>query len=220
MLDEMNGIYMGTLQAQRSKTPKKNLDKEAFLKLLVTQLQNQDPTNSMDTKDMLAQMSQLSTTEQIMNMSTSFQNMIDSQMNMNKMQAASIVGKNVVVENNVVNLSDGRSENIYFSVDKESPIVVEIYDSNDKVIKREDLGIKSAGGYPYLWDGKDNSGVSMADGSYKIKVFSYLNGQKTEISPIDGGKAQAVQFLDKKYYVIVNNKKYPISSIKEISEDA
>ncbi len=98
----MDSIYQSTYDAKKDREIKKELDKEAFLELLVTELQNQDPTQPMENKDLVAQLSQLSSTEQITNMSQAIQEMVNSQMSLNKLQAASLIGKTVVVNDNTI----------------------------------------------------------------------------------------------------------------------
>lgn len=69
----------------------KELDKEAFLKLLIAQLSNQDPLNPMEDREFIAQMAQFSTLEQMTNMSKTLEKMVDS----DKYSAVSYVGKTV-----------------------------------------------------------------------------------------------------------------------------
>lgn len=74
-----------------SRAAMKELDKEAFLKLLIAQLSNQDPLNPMEDREFIAQMAQFSTLEQMTNMSKSLDKMVDS----DKYSAVSYVGKTV-----------------------------------------------------------------------------------------------------------------------------
>lgn len=74
-----------------SREAMKELDKEAFLKLLIAQLANQDPLNPMEDREFIAQMAQFSTLEQMTNMSKTLEKMVDS----DKYSAVSYVGKTV-----------------------------------------------------------------------------------------------------------------------------
>lgn len=77
------------------RTVSQQLGKDDFLKLLITQLSNQDPTNPMEDTQFISQMAQFSSLEQMTNMNESF-NKITAMINSS--QAASTLGKTVEVE--------------------------------------------------------------------------------------------------------------------------
>ena len=78
---------------QTQREIKQELDKEAFLRLLVTQLANQDPTNPMDDRDFMAQMAQFSALEQMVNMTKSIEQMTNTHAISNQTLAASYIGR-------------------------------------------------------------------------------------------------------------------------------
>ncbi|ATP42362.1 flagellar hook assembly protein FlgD [Solibacillus sp. R5-41] len=71
------------------------LGKDAFLKILITQLQNQDPTSPMDDKEFIAQMAQFSSLEQMQNMTKAMENLLVSQNQTQLMSYSSFIGKEV-----------------------------------------------------------------------------------------------------------------------------
>ncbi|MER2105571.1 MAG: flagellar hook assembly protein FlgD [Solibacillus sp.] len=71
------------------------LGKDAFLKILITQLQNQDPTSPMDDKEFIAQMAQFSSLEQMQNMTTAMENLLSSQQQTQMMSYTNFIGKEV-----------------------------------------------------------------------------------------------------------------------------
>ena len=71
---------------------KQQLDKDDFLKLLVTELQHQDPTNPMQDREFIAQMAQFSSMEQMMNMNKSMESIVDK---FNFQTTYGLLGKNV-----------------------------------------------------------------------------------------------------------------------------
>ncbi|PHJ14033.1 flagellar hook capping protein FlgD [Fervidobacterium sp. SC_NGM5_G05] len=199
------------------RTTKKDLDKEAFLKLLITQLKSQDPLEPMKDRDFIAQMSQLSSLEQVMNMSKSVQSFVDTAAQLYRTQAVSMIGKTAVVKTNVINVENGVPESKVFNLDSPANIVIKIFDSNGKLIKEEKIGQVEAGMQLFAWDGKDENGTKVKDGRYTFKILKTTpDGGYEEIPSVESGIVSGVQFDGNKINVIVSNKIYDISEISEI----
>lgn len=81
-----------------TREPNPQLDKDGFLKILMTQLQHQDPSDPMNSQEMIAQMTQLSSLEQIMNMSKSIEMLVESQLISPVIQYSHMIGKVVSFE--------------------------------------------------------------------------------------------------------------------------
>lgn len=81
-----------------TREPNPQLDKDGFLKILMTQLQHQDPSDPMNSQEMVAQMTQLSSLEQIMNMSKSIEMLVESQLISPVIQYSHMIGKVVSFE--------------------------------------------------------------------------------------------------------------------------
>lgn len=89
-------LYLANQQKVRE--PKPQLDKEGFLQILMTQLQQQDPTDPMNSQEMVAQMTQLSSLEQMMNMSKSIEMLVQSQLVSPVIQYSHMIGSIVSYE--------------------------------------------------------------------------------------------------------------------------
>lgn len=83
------------LHNQPKRTPSPELGKDEFMKILITQLQNQDPLNPMEDKDFIAQMANFSSLEQMMNISSSIDTLVQSQMVSPVIQYSHMIGKSV-----------------------------------------------------------------------------------------------------------------------------
>ncbi|ABS61381.1 flagellar hook assembly protein FlgD [Fervidobacterium nodosum] len=214
----MNVNSMSNLfSTSTDRTTKKDLDKEAFLKLLITQLKSQDPLEPMKDRDFIAQMSQLSSLEQVMNMSKSVQSFVDTAAQLYRTQAVSMIGKTAVVKTNVINVENGVPESKVFNLDSPANIVIKIFDSNGKLIKEEKIGQVEAGMQLFAWDGKDENGTKVKDGRYTFKILKTTpDGGYEEIPSVESGIVSGVQFDGNKINVIVSNKIYDISEISEI----
>ena len=220
MVGDISSIYLSTLEGLRSRENRKKIDKQAFLMLLLTELRNQNPLEPLDNKDLIAQLTQLTSLEQITNMTKSVTDFVSASMAMQKAQAASMVGKSVVVRANTVDLSDGRAGAIYFKVDEPAHLYVKIVDQNGRQVYFEDLGEVSAGIHSWVWNGKSSDGTALPDGTYFYSIYKVNpDGSEEEIGGLEQGRVEAVQFTDGKIYIIVNGQRYPIDSIVEISEE-
>jgi len=203
---------------ERDRSINKELDKDAFLRLFITQLKNQNPLEPMDNTEFISQLAQFTALEQTTNMSKAFQRFLNSQESFSKLQAASLVGKNAVVSGKYVNLKSGSADTIVFNLESNTPVTLEIYDADGNLLRREDLGYLEAGIHSYVWDGRDDEGTLMPDGTYTYKLLGIDEyGNQVELGGLEGGKVEAVQFLNGEVYVVINGIKYPISSIMEIS---
>ncbi|GAB3067320.1 flagellar hook assembly protein FlgD [Virgibacillus ainsalahensis] len=89
-------LYLHNQTTER--TPSLELGKDAFLKILMTQIQNQDPTNPMDDREFISQMASFSSLEQVMNMSNSIDRLVQSQMVSPVIQYSHMIGKEVSYE--------------------------------------------------------------------------------------------------------------------------
>ncbi|RUL55802.1 flagellar hook assembly protein FlgD [Lysinibacillus antri] len=90
-----NDYYLSNYKKTTKQTGTNELGKDAFLQILITQLQNQDPTQPMDDKEFIAQMAQFSSLEQMQNMTTAMKNLLESQQQSQLMNYTTFVGKEV-----------------------------------------------------------------------------------------------------------------------------
>ncbi|MDN4073434.1 flagellar hook assembly protein FlgD [Fictibacillus terranigra] len=90
-----NDLYLSSLQKKERQTGSNILGKDDFLKILMTQLQNQDPSSPMEDKEFISQMATFSSLEQMTNMSSTFDKFISQQYDNLFIQQSSLIGKNV-----------------------------------------------------------------------------------------------------------------------------
>jgi flagellar basal-body rod modification protein FlgD len=212
-----NNIF--TNATQSSDEDSSVLDKDAFLKLLVAQIQNQNPLEPMDNQQFLEQMTQFTTMEQMTNMTESFQDFIGSMQSTTRLQASAVVGKYAVIEGNTIKYSDTTAEGIIYNVEESGEVKIKIKNVNGDVIREESLGYKEPGMFGYQWDGRDQSGTVQTEGTYDYEMLIIgSSGEEKTFGGVEGGTVEAVQFVDKSIYVIINGQKYKFEDIIEISE--
>ena len=164
VLAAINGSGNGT----RSSTAADGQDR--FLKLLTTQLRNQDPLNPMDNAQMTSQLAQISTVDGIAKLNATLERLVGSQQGSEALQAAALVGRDVMVNGAKLQIAGaGASGGIELqsSADKVS---LSIVDANGLTVRTLSLGALDAGTHRFAWDGKSDSGAQVADGAYTMKV--------------------------------------------------
>lgn len=211
--------------------PNATLDKDAFLKLLLIELQHQDPTDPMDSDKMLTQTSQLSALEMQQNTNTTMQKMVETMQKLSNSFSTSMstsalgaIGKMATVSDNKIKLT-GADELIalkmYLPEDSdENGVTLEIYDSNNKLVFSEKSDAKSIsqGLFTMEWPGRNNDGVYAGDGEYTVKmVYNNKNGEKITANygtyPIEG-----IVFKDGQAIAKMAGKEVPFDQIKEITD--
>ncbi|WP_432737845.1 flagellar hook assembly protein FlgD [Maridesulfovibrio sp. FT414] len=176
------------MAASNQPTHKSSLGQDDFLKLLLTQMQNQDPANPMEDKEYMAQMAQFSSLEQLTQLNGSMKTMIDNNAQDQMVSAVGFIGKEVRAEGyNVSRTGDKVSKVFYGLGESVANAFINIYDNNNNLIRTEQLGSKAEGTYEYEWDGKDWSGKEAPDGVYTIAMAAEdADGKpvmiKTEVS--------------------------------------
>lgn len=159
------------------------LGQSDFLKLMTTQLNNQDPTQPMDNSQFLAQIAQFASVTGIQNMQSSIKQLADSLTSNQTMQAASLIGHQVVAAgSNAILGSDGVLAGAIDVSQSTSDLVVGIYDSAGQLVRNMDLGTQSKGMLPFSWDGVTSNGDKAPSGIYQIKAQANINGTAQAMS--------------------------------------
>lgn len=211
-----------TSQAVSNQQAKKSgsvVGKDDFLKLLVTQLQNQDPLNPMDSTEFTAQLAQFTSLEQMTNMNESLKSLLLYQASINNSQAVNFIGNDVVGKGNTVSVvAQGSPSSINFSLAKEAASVsVSIYDSGGRLIRVLEPGPMGSGDQTIVWDAKDQGGNAVSPGSYTYKVTAKDRaGEEVEVTSLTTGRVTGVTFQDGVSYLELGSIKIPIGDVSSV----
>jgi len=167
------------------------LGQEDFLKLMTTQLIHQDPFAPMENGEFLAQMAQFSTVSGIQALQQSVTSLVDSLRGDRVLQAASLVGKRVLIE--------GGEGEFLGSVDEDgkpgpgslsgavdvpmgvSSVTISIQNANGDVLNTQTLQVSDSGLVEFDWDGKLADGSYAASGTYKVVAQATVNGETQDL---------------------------------------
>jgi len=137
---------------------------DTFLKLLTTQLQNQDPTKPMDTNEFTQQLVQYSQVEQQIKTNDQLKSVSTNMQKSASASAVGYLGQNVQVDGATAPLANGEAQWSYNLPNAASKVQLTVMDSAGKTIKFLS-GDATAGNHWSKWDGRDNGNNKVADGS-------------------------------------------------------
>ena len=152
---------------------------DVFLKLYIEQLKNQDPTSPVETGDMVSQMAQFSSLEQLTSMTEQMTTMSESLISSQALTASTLVGSYVYVDQDSVDLLDNGSSYVKTSfADDAVSNQLKIYDSSNNLVNTISLTEEE-----YLWDGTDSEGNAVAAGEYSfIATSTNASGEVTQLT--------------------------------------
>ncbi len=187
-----NGATKSAGTSATSKTDTSATDR--FLKLLVTQMQNQDPLNPMDNAQVTSQMAQISTVSGISDLNTTVSGLNAQFVQLQAVQGASLVGRDVTLVGNKLDVTTDSGVGVGgFELSSAADNVkVDVISSTGTVLQTLDLGAQAAGMNGFAWKGAAN------DTAYTFKVTATASGQPVRITPLMRDHVDAV--------AIVNNK--------------
>jgi flagellar basal-body rod modification protein FlgD len=179
--------------ADKKDVKKQELGQEQFLKLMTTQLTHQDPNEPMENGDFLAQMAQFSTVEGIGDLNTSFAEFSSSVSSGQALQAASLVGKSVMVpaEEGIISLTKPLSGEAMLTEGTDN-LKVSFLDSNGTKVKTIELGRQDAGNISFKWDGLLDDGTYVDPGVYKITAEANIDGANTVLQTYASADVESV----------------------------
>lgn len=170
MIDGLGVYGYQSGAAAKPKSADEAMGKDAFLKLLVTQLENQDPLNPTENTEFVAQLAQFSSLEGIQNLNSSLGDMKGSMEALQEFGSASLIGKNARAEASHFRYG-GEPELLGFSMERDaSSAALVVKDPSGKTIREMDLGQVKAGYHEAEWNGTNNGGAPAPTGLYTFSI--------------------------------------------------
>ena len=176
---------LGIEQKQRDAAKKSgSLGQEDFLKLMVAQMQNQNPMEPDGSGEFLGQMAQFSTVSGLQNMQKSLDTLTNSLVSNQALEASSMVGRFVRVPSENNYLPSGEGERLFGAVELErstTNLNFEIVSPSGEVVKTIGMGQQAAGTIDFAWDGVNSQGEMMPEGNYIVRAIATIDGKPTSL---------------------------------------
>ena len=210
-----------TLSSNKQNNPYVNpngiLGKNDFMKLMLIELQYQDPTQPMDTEKILQQTSQLASLEAADNTKKALENLSKSMASSQQYSVLSAIGKTASLGSDTIQHTKGETSTfeMYFPTDVKSG-TISISDNQGNLVKTINLAKNAKGVYSFDWNGKDNSGNDVADGLYKITADYYDTKGDPQRTAIGSYPIESVRFDKGKALVKLGSQYIPLDQVVEI----
>jgi flagellar basal-body rod modification protein FlgD len=208
-----------TTTTSSTSAPSQELDKNAFLMLLVAQLKNQDPTNAQDPNQMVQQTS-YSQLEQMQNTNTLLQGIQTQNQGIFQAQASALVGKKVTVTTPNFNLQSGSaSVGVNLSAQAAS-VSLTIQDASGNTVATLGEGSQTSGSHIFQWNGKDSQGNTLPDGTYTVNVTAKdASGAAVTASTSSNVTVNSVTFAsDGSILLMAGGQSFNLSQVSGISQ--
>jgi len=192
-VNALSSSYQGvdsllTGHEEKVEEEKDPLGRDAFLTMLVAQLRHQDPLNPMEGTDFTAQLAQFSTLEQQFATNDTLEAILRALDTKGEDSLIDFIGKHVQGEANTLIMKNGNVSGGSYTVEGDAEVMIAVYNSEGFEIRSLFEGQKGPGAHQVNWNGKDNSGNDVLDGTYTYEVIAVneLGGLVSATTALEG----------------------------------
>lgn len=191
-----------------------------FLTLLTTQLQNQDPLSPMDTTQFTQQLVEYSQVEQQINTNSNLQSLISLQQSGAGAAAVGYLGKEVTVTNGNAALTNGSATWNYNLGAASSTTTLTVSNSSGQAVYTTS-GSTSAGSNSFTWNGEDNNGNQLPDGTYTLAVSATDSGGAAVTSSVSStGTVSEINLSGTTPELMIGSMEVPLSQVSLVQSQS
>jgi flagellar basal-body rod modification protein FlgD len=195
------------------------LGQDTFLKLLITQMKNQNPLNPQDNTAFVAQLAQFSSLQGIQNLNATVTSLAGGMQSSQALQASALVGRTVEVESKTAYLeSGGVVRGTVTLPESTANMQLNIYNSSNQAVLQKELGTQEAGDIPFAWDGTATDGTKLPAGTYRFELLAKDGKSSTALTTHLSANVNSVT-LGANQQVMLNVNgvgQVPLSEVKDI----
>jgi flagellar basal-body rod modification protein FlgD len=207
--------------AHKTRKSGEPLGKDDFLKLLMTQMTNQDPLNPLDSKGMMDQFAQMGNLEQLQNIRGELETLNKSQASILQSTAANYLDKDVTMKGGTGQLSDGKATPFQFKLPRGAKVEVAILDAGGSPVRNLELGDQGPGNHRVEWDGHDADGDVAPNGRYSYRIKAQTDdGGEVPVDTFVTGRVSGVRYEDGTQFLRMNGEEFTLKDVTGLSNES
>ncbi len=215
---------LAALRAQPEKKTKgrgrAQMGQADFIKLMVAQMKNQDPTKPMDPNAFMGQLAQFSTVNGIEELKKSVDAMVSRMAMDQSVKAANLVGHEVMAPGNDAQLAAGGKVTGKVKLDSSTTdLTIRIYSNKGALVRTLPMGMYSSGPVSFTWDGFREDGKAAPPGSYRVVAEALVNDKTVRVPVQISSRVQSVNLNGQGGELtlnLANGHSVPLSAVDEI----
>lgn len=198
------------------------LTQEDFFALMTKELSHQDPTKPVENNEMISQMTAFSTTDGVSQLNDSFNTFAASMSSSQALQASSLVGRSVLVDDNVFGKAAGEDvKGKLVSDEPASNVNIYVENTAGEIIQTVPVGDVKAGEFTFTWNGNGSDGEPAPAGAYRFRIAGLVGGEAQELQAMTYRKVDSVTLAGAGGKILLNlngGSSMALSDVVEVSE--
>jgi len=184
------------------------LGMDQFLNLFIAQIQHQDPLSPLDSAEFTAQLAQFTGVEQMYGMNSKLADIEEALSGQNEQRDdLGFIGKTVKADDNTMRVDNGLVQSGSFNIDESGYVTIDVYDSEGQIVRTFYDGWEDKGEHDVSWDGRDDAGELVGDGTYTFEITARdENGLYISSNTYISGEVTGVTYQYGQPYLMIGDK--------------
>ena len=194
-------------KAEKPREIKKTLDKDDFLKIMVTQMKHQDPTKPFESDKLATEIAQITSVEQLQNVNQALKKLATQNQPLERMAMTNLIGKDITLDRNRFTHSEGLTTSLSYTLPEDAAeVTVAVFNEKGEIIHSKELGNQEAGVRAFTWDGAKDNSILAPSGNYLFKVEAKAaSGKNLQIANQQKARVIGVSFEGFEPVLLVGN---------------
>lgn len=198
------------------------LTQEDFFALLTKELAYQDPTKPVENNEMISQMTAFSTTDGVTQLNEKFEAFASSMSSSQALQASSLVGQSVLVDDNTFGMTEGQGAKGKLVADESaSNVFIYVENTVGEIVQTVPVGNVAQGEFTFEWNGLDSNGDPAPEGAYRFRIAGLVGGEASELPAMTYRKVDSVTLAGAGGSILLNlngGSSMALADVVEVSE--